>query len=246
MGGSAPAWRPPRPVVRSLAGCAFAVGLLGGAAQAQESFSLTVQSDYLLRGVSLSDGRPTLTLDVSYDDKSGAYGALSATAVDTRNAGAQFLGFVADVGYAKRLSNGVTWDVGLSDSQISTFIDNRYAANYAEAYAGLSRGGLAAHLYVSPDYLGQKVQTLYLDLAGSVQPADRWRLFAHAGLLTVVGGDSGELGRRDHLDFRAGVARQFGRFEARITGSWAVPAPIYPEGVPHGNGTLVAGASVFF
>jgi uncharacterized protein (TIGR02001 family) len=246
VGASASARRRLRRLARIPAGWAAAFGLIAGAAQAQESFSLTVQSDYLLRGVSLSDGRPTLTLDVSYDDKSGAYGALSATAVDTRNAGAQFLGFVADIGYAKRLTNGVTWDVGLSDSQISTFIDNRYTANYAEVYAGLSRGGLAAHLYVSPDYLGESVRTLYLDLAGSVQPADRWRLFAHAGLLTVVGGDSGELGRRDHLDFRTGVARRFGRFEARITGSWAQPAPIYPEGVPHGNGTLVAGASVFF
>ncbi len=245
-GASASARRRLRRRARYPAGWAAVVGLIASAAQAQESFSLTAQSDYLLRGVSLSDGRPTLTLGVNYDDKSGVYGALSATAVDTRYDGVELLGFIADVGYAKRLASGVTWDVGLSDSQILTYIDSRYAANYAEVYAGLSRGGLAAHLYVSPDYLGEKVQTLYLDLAASVQPADRWRLFAHAGLLTVVGGDAEDLGGREHLDFRAGVARQFGRFEARITGSWAVPAPVYPEGVPHGSGTLVAGASVFF
>ncbi|HEY1879283.1 MAG TPA: TorF family putative porin [Caulobacteraceae bacterium] len=245
-GASASARRRLRRLARRPTGWALAVGLVAGAAEAQVSVSLTAQSDYLLRGVSLSDGRPTLTLDVNYDDKSGFYGALSATAVDTRNAGAEVLGFVADAGYAKRLTNGLTWDVGVTDSQISTYVDNRYVANYAEAYGGLSRGGLAAHLYFSPDYLGESVQTLYLDLSGSIRPADRWRLFAHAGLLAVVGGDADVLGGRDHLDFRAGVARQFGRFEARITGSWAEPAPVYPEGVRHGHGTLVAGASVFF
>ena len=223
-----------------------AFSLIAGAAQAQESFSLTVQSDYLLRGVSLSDGRPTLTLDVNYDDKSGVYGAFSATAVDTRYNGAEVLGFVADVGYARRLTNGFTWDAGLSDSQISTYVGSRYVANYAEADVGFSRGGFSAHLYFSPNYLGENAQTLYLDLAGAIHPADHWRLFAHAGLLTIVGGDTEALGGREHVDFQAGVARQFGRFEARIAGSWAEPAPIYPEGVSHGHGALVASASVFF
>lgn len=235
-----------RRLTESLAAGALGFGLLAGAAQAQQSFSLTVQSDYLLRGVSLSDGRPTLTLDVNYDDKSGVYGALSATAVDTRNAGAELLGFVADFGYVKRLASGFTWDVGLSDSQISTYVYERYVANYAEAYAGVSRDGFSAHLYFSPDYLGENVRTLYLDLAGSVQPADRWRLFAHAGLLTVLAGNVDVLGGRDHVDFQVGIARQFGPFEARIAGSWAEPAPVYPEGVRHGHGTLTAGASVFF
>lgn len=219
---------------------------MAGAAQSQESFSLTAQSDYLLRGVSLSDGRPTLSLDFNYDDKSGVYGGVSATAVDTRRAGAEILGFVADVGYAKRLANGVTWDVGLSDSQISTFVDGRYVANYPEVYAGLARGGLAAHLYFSPDYLGESARTFYLDLSGTIRPADRWRLFAHAGLLAVASGDAEALGGRSHVDFRAGVAREFGRFEARLTASWAEPPPVYPEGYRHGRGVLVAGVSVFF
>ena len=213
---------------------------------AQQSASLTVQSDYLLRGVSLSDGRPTLGFDVNYDDRSGFYAAVSATATDTRQAGVELLSVVADVGFARRLSSGLTWDVGVSDSQVSTFTGSRYVANYAEIYAGLARGGLTARLYVSPDYLGESARTLYLDLSQTVRPADHWRLTAHAGLLEVVDGDARTLGGRSHLDLSAGAARDFGRFEARLTASWADPPPIYPEGVRHGRAALVAGVSVFF
>ena len=241
-----PLARRPR-LARWLAGGAAALaGLAAAAVRAQESVSITVQSDYLLRGVSLSDGRPTLSLDFDYDDKSGAYAALSATAVDTRHAGVELLSVVADVGFAKRLSNGFTWDVGVSDSQISTFINGRYDANYVEAYAGLARGGLAARLYFSPGYLGESAKTIYLDVSGTVRPTDHWRLTAHAGMLSVVDGRAYTLGGRTHADFSASVAREFGRFEARLTASWAEPRPIYPEGVRHGRGALVASASVFF
>jgi uncharacterized protein (TIGR02001 family) len=217
-----------------------------GAARAQEGASITVQSDYLLRGVSLSDGRPTLSLDFDYDDKSGAYVAVSVTAVDTRHTGLELQGVVADIGYARRLSDGLTWDVGVSDSQISTFVDGRYVANYAEVYAGVTRGVLAAHVYFSPGYLGESARTFYVDLAGTLRPADHWRLTAHAGLLEVVGGDPRSLGGRDHVDLRAGVARDFGRFEARLTATWACPTPVYPSGYYHRRAALVAGLSVNF
>lgn len=229
-----------------MAAGAAAVASLVGAARAQESVSLTVQSDYLLRGVSLSDGRPTLSFDVDYDDASGFYVAGSATATNTRHAGVELLSAVADVGFARRLASGLTWDVGVSDSQVSTFVGSRYVANYAEVYAGLARGGLAARLYFSPDYLGERTRTLYLDFSETVRPADRWRLTAHAGLLEVIEGEYGPLGGRSHLDLSASAARDFGRFEARLTASWADPPPVYPPGVGHGRAALVAAVSAFF
>jgi uncharacterized protein (TIGR02001 family) len=227
-------------------GAAILAWLCAGDVRAQESASITVQSDYLLRGVSLSDGRPTLGIELDYDDKSGAYGAVSATAVDTRHAGLELLSVVADIGYAKRLSNGLTWDVGVSDSQISTFVDGRYDANYAEIYAGVARGPLALHVYFSPGYLGETDKTIYVDLTGTVRPANHWRLTAHAGLLSIVDGRAYALGGRNHVDLRAGVARDFGRFEVRLNATWTDPRPVYPEGVAHGRAALVAGASVNF
>lgn len=227
-------------------GLAALAALSASAARAQESISLTLQSDYLFRGVSLSDGRPTLGVDFGYDNPSGLYIAASATAVDTRHAGVELLSAAADVGYAKRLKNGVSLDVGLSDTQISTFVDSRYVANYAEVYVGIARGGLAARLYFSPEYLGESSRTLYLDVSETVRPADKWRLTAHAGLLNVISGNTYSLGGRSHLDLSAGVARDFGRFEARLTASWADPPPVYPEGYSHRRAALVAGASVYF
>ncbi len=136
--------------------------------------------------------------------------------------------------------------MGVSNSQISTFLDQRYAANYTEVYAGLSKGGLSARIYVSPNYLAEDVRTVYFEVKDAVRIGDNWRLFGHAGLLTVVDGDAYSIGGPRHFDFGAGVARRFGPFEARLYGSFATPRSVYPDGNPHSAAAVVAGASVFF
>lgn len=207
---------------------------------------MSVDSDYLLRGVSLSDGQPVLSASLAYDARSGLYGGVTAIAVATRHAGAEMQGYVANIGYARRLASGLSWDVGVSNSQVSTYGGYRYDANYTEIYAGLAKGGISAHLYVSPDYLGEHARTVYLEADGAVRPARDWRLSAHAGLLTVVDGPIEPLGGRTHADFRVGVARTFGQFEARLAASVATPRPVYPEGVRRRSAAVTLGASYFF
>jgi hypothetical protein len=194
----------------------------------------------------VSDGQPVVAVTLVYDHPGGLYGGVSAIAVATRHEGVEVEGYVADLGYAQRLTGGYSWEVGVSNSQISTFLDHRYAANYTEVYAGVAKGDVSARLYLSPNYLGENVRTLYIEVKGVKRLGDRWRLFAHAGLLTVVDGDAYPIGGPRHFDFQAGVARRFGPIEARLSGSFTTPRPVYPDGYPHPAAALVAGASVFF
>ena len=53
--------------------------LVASPAAAQVGVSASLLTDYLYRGVSLSDGRPAASLTLSYDHPSGAYGGLTAS-----------------------------------------------------------------------------------------------------------------------------------------------------------------------
>src|SRR5205809_7860424 len=89
---AAPARRGPRPSPRAAERGAMSVGLalgLGlavlaaaGPAAAQLNASLGVVSDYRLRGVPLTQGRPAVTLDVGYDHSSGAYAGATVIGED--------------------------------------------------------------------------------------------------------------------------------------------------------------------
>jgi hypothetical protein len=49
---------------------------------------------------------------------------------------------------------------------------------------------LSAHVYYSPSPLVSAARTLYAEANGAARPARAWRLFAHAGVLTSLGGAS--------------------------------------------------------
>ncbi|HEY1448609.1 MAG TPA: TorF family putative porin, partial [Caulobacteraceae bacterium] len=80
-------------------------------AHAEVGVSAALESDDRLRGVSLSDGNPVFSLNVSYDHKSGIYGGVSATAVATDHSGVEMLGDVAYIGYARKIDAVASWDV---------------------------------------------------------------------------------------------------------------------------------------
>jgi uncharacterized protein (TIGR02001 family) len=244
---AAPAIRLPAAANRgglALAATALALAPAGPAA-AQLAISASLQSDYQYRGLSLSDGRPTLSLNFAYDHPSGAYAGASAIAVDTARAGVEMLGFVAYAGYAGRLRQGVTWDVGASNTNATDYDTPKYTVNYTELYAGLGAEHLNAKLYYSPNYLGEARRSLYADLSGSFNPAPHWRLFAHAGVLTPLDGPSWGGGRRELYDLRAGVAAQVKSCEFSLAVTASSPR-VYAEPFRRNRGGVVATASYFF
>jgi uncharacterized protein (TIGR02001 family) len=210
-------------------------------ARAQISAALGLQSDYRYRGISLSNGRPTGTFDLSYDHKSGFYAGGSAIVTD-HDGELKSLGFIEYLGYATPRRGGVSWDLGVNNQDLAYYYgDRRVPVRYTEAYVGVVGDFLSAHLHYSPNYLRPGYSALYAEVDGSLKPAQNWRLFAHLGTTAPVGDTEG---RRQRWDARAGVARQLGPIELQASVVATTPNP--PGQTPQGRTTVVVGASWFF
>lgn len=210
-------------------------GQLGGA--------LSLDSDYRLRGVSLTDNRPALALSLAYDHASGAYAGAAVVAHEFPDGGGRLLGHMEYVGYAVQGPGGYAWDVGVNNQDFSPYGGQRFHLRYSEVYAGVSKGDLSARVYYSPNYLRSWGTTAYLDLNGVLRPADNWRLSGHAGALIPAGGGGGG-SVRTRYDLRVGVARDFraGEIRANFTTAWPTPNALSSRAGP----ALVVGASLFF
>ncbi|HEX4182377.1 MAG TPA: TorF family putative porin, partial [Caulobacteraceae bacterium] len=106
----------------------FCIALLtlSGAARAQVGLSASFDTDYRFRGFSLSNDRPTLSLAFSFDHASGAYAGASAIATETPQTRIGFLGYVADLGYARRIDGATSWDVGATYTSVNTNTQPNY------------------------------------------------------------------------------------------------------------------------
>lgn len=219
---------------------------LATAARAQIGFSASLDSDYRFRGLSLSDGRPALSLAIAYDHDSGAYAGVSAIGEETAHSGARMLGFIEYAGYVGRSKTGPNWDVGVTNGTVTEYSYPTHNLNYTEVYVGLIMKGVSTHLYYSPNYFGGGVGTLYADLDGAFRPAPGWRLFGHVGVLTPLSGPSSPGRRNERYDLRAGVARTFGAAELHLSWTDAAPAVVYPAEHVKTHGAVVLGAAYFF
>lgn len=217
-----------------------------GSAKAQVGASASLDSDYRFRGLTLSDGRPTVSVNLSYDHGSGVYIGGSAIAVETRHTGVEVLGYTDYLGYARRLGSGPTADVGVTNAKVTEYRAGRYTADYTEFYAGLIFNNISSHIYYSPSYFGSKMSTVYVDLNGAVTPARDWRLFGHAGVLTPLSGQTGDGARRERYDLRVGVARAFGSCELHLAWTISAPAVLYPAERVKTRDAIVLGAAYFF
>lgn len=210
------------------------------------ALSATLASDYRYRGVSLSDRMPALSVTAAYDHPSGAYLSLEGVAADTAHDGVRALGYQAYAGYAQRFGDGASWDVGVTHYDLTGYFQPRYRAKYTEVYAGVAWPVVSAHLYYSPDYLGEGEATLYGSLDAAANRGAGWRLFAHAGLLAPVRTDAGSDIRRPQLDLRAGVARRLAGFELQLAATAVGPNADYPTNHRQSHEALVVSVSRAF
>lgn len=235
-----------------------------GRAHAQLAASATVESQYRFQGVALTRGEPDGRIGLSYDHPSGAYGGVSLMVGNTTGDGVQPLGYMGYAGFAKQTSAGLNWDVGVTNADITLFLPvessryspqtgvsiqkyiHRYNFDYTELYAGVSKGDLSARLYISPDYLGQRVSTAYLDVTGAIRPTTHLRLFLHAGVLTPLSGGGGSNVAREQFDFSPGSAWEFRHGEIRLTWSATTPRVDYPPGYPQKRNVFILSATRFF
>ncbi len=258
---------------------ALAAVLLGlgspAAARAQLVGAATVESQYRPTGVSLTNGEPDLRLSLSYDHVSGAYAGGSVIGAQTARDGLQAVGYVAYAGFAKQAANGLVWDVGATNSDLTLYLPvqraarlpqgmvyppgynpgsaqgttRRYGLNYSEIYGGVSLSSLSARVYLSPDYLGRNLRTAYFDVTETIRPINRLRLYAHVGALTPFGGsaDSAGLGGGgSDWDVRAGAAWEFHRGEIQLAWTRTEPRVEYPLGYHQARDALIVSVAGFF
>ena len=107
----------------------------GGPAIAQVGAGVSLESDYRFRGPSLSDRRPVLSLNLSYDHSSGAYAGASAIVADTRYQGVEALGFMEYAGFVKRLGDSLALDVGVSNANLKRYNGERKTAGRCFTFA---------------------------------------------------------------------------------------------------------------
>jgi uncharacterized protein (TIGR02001 family) len=245
-----------RTPLRHLSAALLAWLSLAAQARAQLAVTATIESQYRVQGVSLTNGEPDGRIGLSYDHPSGLYGGASAIVGDTAGAGVRPLGYLGYFGFAKQTPSGLNWDVGITNSYITLYLPPveadgyspktgkpawnpaKYRFDYTDLYAGVSGRNLGAKLYLSPDHLGQGVTTAYVDLSAVVRPVSRLRLYVHAGALTPLSGGAGTF-TREHFDFGPGAAWEFRHGELALTWSAANPRVDYPAGYPQARSALI-------
>ena len=201
-----------RPVL-FLAG-SLAAALAAEPAAAQVSVEAALQTDYRLRGYSVSDGNPAASVAVGYDDPSGIY--LSGVASGTiRDGDPELLGLEANVGYATRVTPTLSLEGGLSRVQYFSGYGTSRNYDYTEVYVGLAIPSVAARVRYSPDYFRNDTPTLYVEVDAGIEPAPDWFLSAHVGALSYLDTPPFGLPERRY-DWRLGASRLFGRYGVHL------------------------------
>jgi uncharacterized protein (TIGR02001 family) len=209
--------------------------MLGAAcagASAQASFSASLMSDYRYRGVSLSGERAAASLSANMDFHSGLYAGLSLANARMRYTQVRSQA-VLYAGFARRIGEGLSWDVGVADSRYGG--GAKY--NYREVYLGLSADRLAARVSLSPHYFGVGKRSVYTEVNGSVPLGDSVDLFGHAGYL-----------HRDasRTDVRVGVSAAFDAWNVQLAWVATHDKPLYPALAQDRERRLVLTTSIGF
>ena len=227
-GSQAPA-SPTRRILRLLPAAACLCSAAPAAAQVGASASLF--TDARFRGYSLSSGHPVATFDLSYDDPSGVYGALSATAVLGADEAIAPMGLQLNV-----------FDVGVTHSNYSRY-SSRASASYTEIYAGLSRKALSTRISFAPHYFASGYSNLYGEVNANVSPMPKLSLYAHVGLLVPLDYPETGLKPRTQHDWSLGVSRQTGPVSLHAILTGGGPDADYYDDRAHSRTKLVFGVS---
>lgn len=183
-------------------------------AAAQVSGSVALVSDYLYRGISLSDGKPVPQLALVYDHADGWY--LGAFASRLRKIYGTESGstYISYAGYSRRLASGASWEAGVSNYAFPA----SSGMNFQEVYAGLATERISGRVSYSPHYLFQGLRTVYGELSASHPLRGNLSLFAHAGYLGSLREGRNQWPVR-RTDARIGLGLSVESWEAQL--AWA-------------------------
>jgi uncharacterized protein (TIGR02001 family) len=229
-----------------LAGCGASLVSVPAAAQVV-SASVSVESDFRLRGYSYSGGRPVASARIGVDDSSGLYADSAGTVVFTEDEGARFLAYQVDGGFVTRVGDRWTLDIGLAHNEVRAAYRGAFPYPYTEGYVGATRGAVSAYVFVSPNHYRSGFWTIYGQIEASLSPAANWHVTGHLGSLRNLDRPRGiKVSHYTYYDWRLSAAREFGRFEIHAAVSGGSPGRQYYYGSQHSRTAVTAGASVSF
>ena len=128
-------------------------------------------------------------------------------------------------------------------SNYSRYTSSEVTKAYSEVYAGVISTAVSARLYYSPNYVARGTSTLYLEVEKAVQPAPKWRVSAHAGILAHVGGARAAYARHAHYDWRFGLSRELGPVTLQAAWTSGGPGRDNYEGRDRSRSALIFGAT---
>jgi len=206
---------------------------------------VTLLSEAMFRGRSISAGRPAARIGLSYDDLAGPYAGLSVTGVLAEEGEAQLLSVQEYAGFAHRLRPELTLDLGVVNTRYSRYWSGDRRAGYTEIYAGLIGRRFNGRVSLSPNYLRHGRKAAYGDVNAILVSTDIWDVSAHGGVLLWIGGSRPEGARSAQYDWEIGGGPRIGQF--RIRAAWVSGGPnddYYHGGVHHrGRSTISLSAS---
>ena len=185
-----------RPLGVLLLGCVFCAPVW-----AEESGSLTLVTDYNLRGHSLSDGNPTIVAGVAYDAPSGWYAGASVAPARFSALGQWELAVLPYFGYAHTLSPGLSWEIGVAAASYS----NSSYFNYDEAYVGVAARNLTLRLYVPATHPGVGSNGPYLELNLDHALTEHIVGICHGGVLRILPSAVGPGNPPYQIDLKVGA-----------------------------------------
>jgi hypothetical protein len=199
------------------------------AAQAQLSLSASVTSDYRYRGASLGSDQPALSVSAAYDAPMvgglDGYFAGAATVGRFPGAGLQLFANTEAIGVAGAAWPSASWDVGLSNTVLSYDFGPITRVYDPELYTGVRIHFISVYVRYSPHYFREGVGALYAEIDGSVPLDSRWRLLAHAGVLTPIAMGAANASMNEEYDGSLGVSTLFRRVQ--LSAAWTFQRPGY-------------------
>lgn len=140
------------------------------------------------RGRSVSDSQPVIDGDISIDLASDIYAVGSVTFILAGKDRAGLHGFVSHVGYAARINEEVTVDLGVAGYRYTQRYGGNTDTQYAEIYAGISTNDFALGVYYTTNYFDKSIPVLYTELNFIRDIGDDYTVKAHTGLLAQTSG----------------------------------------------------------
>ncbi|HWI86874.1 MAG TPA: TorF family putative porin [Sphingomonas sp.] len=204
---------------------------------------ITLLSDDLYRGKSVSGGRPVARLGFAYEDLSGPYAGATASVVHAPGGEVQLLSVVEYAGVAQRLWPELTIDLGVMHTDYSRYWSGSRGTHYVEVYAGLIARRFNARISLSPDYLRPGWRAAYGEANATLASNELWDVSLHGGLFAWVAGGRPPGANRARYDWQISGGRKFGRFQIRAGWAGVGPQPDYYRGARRGHGTATVSIS---